>query len=101
MLFQEKPLWRIMGRPKKTQRERNADKQVKQDLRIDTLYPKVSDSLKGNSNASVLKALNPSDFTNPAERLIPRLNHLCKQMDCSLNELVDLIINYLENEYHA
>jgi hypothetical protein len=90
-----------MTRPRKTQQERNADKQIKRDLKIDTLYPKVSDSLKGNQNASVLKALTPNDFINPEERLIPRLNHLCKQMDCSLNELVDLVIKYLEDKHHV
>jgi len=89
-----------MIRPKKTQQERNADKQAKKDLNLDRLYPKVSDSLKGNQNASVLKALTPNDFINPGERLIPRLNHLCKQLDCSLNELSDLVINYLEGEHH-
>jgi hypothetical protein len=88
-----------MARPKKTQSERDAENQIKRDLNIEKLYPKVSDSLKGNSNASVLKALTPNDFINPKERLIPRLNHLCKQMDCSLGELVDLIIDYMEDHY--
>lgn len=87
-----------MARPKKTESERQAEQQVKAELKLKTLYPQIAESKKGNSNASILKALTPGDLDFPEDRLIPKLWHMCKQMECDLGELKTIIERHLNND---
>lgn len=82
------------GRPKgtkKTLAQRQAELEVSREFGIE-----ATKNYKGNTNNLVIRKLSPDDLHNPGLLLIPKLLHVCKQLDCNLGELRKIIDKYVE-----